>query len=57
MNLDGSNPRAQHVCGVGVPWSGGRTGHRADGREAILAEETGRERKTAKEEIKGSSRT
>lgn len=54
VDLNGSNPRAQHVCGVCVPKSAGRTGHGADGREAILAEETVRERKTAKEEIKGA---
>lgn len=54
MDLDGSNPRAQHVGGACVPRSAGRTGRGADGREAILAEETGRERKRAKEEIKAA---
>lgn len=45
-NLIKSHPRP--------PVSAGRKGQGADGREAILAEETGQERKTAKEEMKGA---
>lgn len=54
MDLDGSVPRAQHARGFCVPRRVGRTEHGADGREAILAEEAGHERKTANEEIEGA---